>query len=246
MSHLVQELLFHRVVRYAFIGAIAFALGGASAVVASNQSNAPLFRLGDATDLANVAAVDASGSLHVAQQGSVSLSVTDFPDAGTHARLDSANSSLSGINTAAGKLQFDGSSNLKVAPQGTQNVNVLGGTVNTAAPAGRLIIAMRDRDVPAHNRVEASFENVSDCRSMAVLIEQTIIGPPQLVGGLQINGDGGSFIQTLMGGTGSGSVFFFNVPGTSMPVVAPFARVFVDNTTDSPVHFGRVWLYCAH
>lgn len=126
----------------------------------------------------------------------------------------------------------------------TQNVNVLGGS--TAAPTGRLIIVMRDQDVTGNHRVEApTTENVSDCRSLAVLIEQPFIGPVQLVGGLMLNGDGGSKIQTLMGGSPSGSVFWFNVPGTSMPVVAPFARVFVDNVTDETVHFGRVWLYCA-
>jgi hypothetical protein len=52
-----------------------------------------------------------------------------------------------------------------------------------------------------------------------------------------LNGDGGSHIQTLVGGSSSGSVFWFNIPGTSMPVVAPFARVFVDNVTDETVHF---------
>jgi hypothetical protein len=45
-------------------------------------------------------------------------------------KLDSANDSLGNIATAANKLVFDGSGNLKTTPQGTQNVNVVGGTIS--------------------------------------------------------------------------------------------------------------------
>ena len=46
-------------------------------------------------------------------------------------KLDSANNSLGNIAAAANKLVFDGSGNLKTVPQGTQNVNVVGGTIST-------------------------------------------------------------------------------------------------------------------
>jgi hypothetical protein len=142
----------------------------------------------------------------------------------------------------------DSSGNLAVKVSNfpaAQNVTVSGGTINTAPPMGRTVLVLQDQDVEGRHRVQGAFLNVSDCRSMVVFIDQNVISPVSLHAGLMLNGDGGSEIQTLTGGTRNGSVFFFNVPGTSMPIVAPFARVFVDNETDDTAHFDRVWLYCS-
>jgi hypothetical protein len=54
-------------------------------------------------------------------------------------KLDTTNSHLNTIQTATGKLAFDGSNNLKTAPQGTQNVNIVGGAITSqASTASRL------------------------------------------------------------------------------------------------------------
>jgi hypothetical protein len=53
-------------------------------------------------------------------------------DPGVNTRLDTANSHLANIDTATSQLRFDGSGNLKTAPQGTQNVNIVGGTISSA------------------------------------------------------------------------------------------------------------------
>jgi len=53
-------------------------------------------------------------------------------DTGANTRLDTANSHLANIETATSQLRFDGSGNLKTSPQGTQNVNVVGGTITTS------------------------------------------------------------------------------------------------------------------
>ena len=53
-------------------------------------------------------------------------------DPGVNTRLDTANSHLANIDTATSQFRFDGSGNLKTAPQGTQNVNIVGGTISTA------------------------------------------------------------------------------------------------------------------
>src|SRR5438132_3524778 len=49
-------------------------------------------------------------------------------DSAVAGKLDTANTHLGNIAAAAGQLSFDGG-NLKTVPQGTQNVNVVGGAI---------------------------------------------------------------------------------------------------------------------
>lgn len=116
--------------RYVAVAATAFFLGSATIVTAAPNLG-PLFRLQDGTTPTNVASVDTSGSLAVRVTGgtiNTSVSNTDFPDAGAHSRLDTANTSLgtidgdldtanthlSNIESQTDKLQFDASNNLRV------------------------------------------------------------------------------------------------------------------------------------
>jgi hypothetical protein len=117
-------------VRYVAVAAAAFFLGSAS-IVAAAPALGPIFRLQDGTT-PNLASVDANGSLAVRVTGgtiNTSVNNTDFPDAGAHSRLDTANNSLTtldgdldaanstltGIESQTDNLQFDASSNLRVS-----------------------------------------------------------------------------------------------------------------------------------
>lgn len=201
-------------IRYVLVGVVAFTMGSAGVVVGSTFSNAPVFRLGDATDPAALAAVDAAGSLHVSQQGTISASVTnsDFPDAGTHTKLDSANAKLDSANAQLGQLTFDGSGNLKTAPQGTAqvsgsvSVNNFPSSVNignlpsdqqihgsvTVTNLPTVTGGVTEIDLPTHTAVPSGKAtewdgiDVSSCRSLTVGVKTIGDGNTPAPSGLDI------------------------------------------------------------
>lgn len=85
----------------------------------------PVHEQGTATVTGTVGLSTAANTVKLDPTGnSVELGATD------KGKLDTANTHLAAIDTATGKLNFDGSGNLKVAPQGSQTVHV----DNTPAP----------------------------------------------------------------------------------------------------------------
>ena len=168
------------------IGAL---IGSATIVAASSSSNAPIFRLGDATEQARLATVDTNGSLYVTQQGTVTVSVTnsDFPDAGTHSRLDTANAQL-------GKLNFDGNGNLRTASQGTSQISgsvsvsnfpsdqQVHGTVTVTNPGASGITTIMVAQTGVISGGFATWDgiDVSSCRSFSVAV--TVSGTGLLSG----------------------------------------------------------------
>jgi hypothetical protein len=75
--------------------------------------------------------VDTNGNIKVHEQGVANVNLTS---AGQGA-LDNANAHLASIDAQTSKLNFDGSGDLKTAPQGTQTVHVDNSSLATSQPA---------------------------------------------------------------------------------------------------------------
>lgn len=79
--------------------------------------------------------VDANGYIRTHEQGTANVALSSA-DAGrldaANAKLDTANGHLASIESQAAKLNFDGTGNLKTAPQGTQTVHIDNSTITTA------------------------------------------------------------------------------------------------------------------
>lgn len=160
---------------------VALVSGSASVLAADITSNAPILRIGDSTDKTKIATVDSGGSLYVSQQGPITATITntDFPDAATHTKLDTANGQL-------GKLSFDGSGNLKTAAQGTTTVagsvsvnnlpsdQQVHGTVTISNPGASGVTAIKldtRTGVASGQSAEWDGVDVSSCRSFSVAVQ---------------------------------------------------------------------------
>jgi hypothetical protein len=119
---------------------IASATGVATPTVPVAEQNLDTHGLGIRVHEQGTANVNVTNpSLQISGLPSVKLDPT-----GNTVKLDPANSAVSlgttdgghlaGIDQATGKLSFDGAGSLKTAPQGTQNVNITGGSLS-ATPA---------------------------------------------------------------------------------------------------------------
>src|SRR5690348_10791348 len=107
-------------------GTIADAATPFTNVIIGNTSTNPVPVAEQNLDNGNVR-VHEEGTATVA--GTVALGSTDSDN------LDAAATHLSRIDTAASKLAFDGSGNLKTSPQGTQTVHVDNTSLQVSGPA---------------------------------------------------------------------------------------------------------------
>jgi hypothetical protein len=224
--------------RYTAVAVIAFTVGSASIVIAANTSNSPIFRLGDATDPSRLAAVDGSGNLRVSQQGTVSatLTTTDYPDAATHSKLDTA-------NTLLGKLSFDGTGNLTVAVSNLPAVQTGVSAITLPTHTG----------VASGGFTEWQNVDISACRTFSVIATANgagaerpgdfIISVAPSTGGiieLDVHAKSGS--PTTFGGS---SIGFPTWPGTNEPAYA--TAVWIDaKNNDASARDMTAQVLCQH
>jgi hypothetical protein len=167
--------------RYVVVAVVAFFMGTGAIVSAAPLG--PIMRLMDGANSGNLAAVDASGNVSV-KVTNLPGATTDFPDAGSHSRLDTANGSLANIDgdldtsnsrlsSIKGKtdnLTFDGSSNLKVSvenqpaaapnPDSVRDVFQKNTVITVADGAGCL--AAGQFSVPAGKRLVIEYFSVDE------------------------------------------------------------------------------------
>jgi uncharacterized phage infection (PIP) family protein YhgE len=259
--------------RYVLIAALAFMLGTATVVTAASTSTNPIFRLGDATTAANLAAVDGSGQLHTSDAtaqakldsantalgtantnlGTINTSVgatnTALSTANTsltaaNTALGGANTTLGQINTQLGKLTFDGSGNLNTA---VSNLPAVTGGVTVIALATKPAIA-------SGNAAEWTGVDVSACRSFSVAVKSTGTGsttPPSNMH-IYIQADPGFGVEVDVHerqgtpiSSGPSDLGFPTQPGTSEPLYATTIGFYAYNN-DGSAHDMTAAVYCQH
>jgi len=249
------------IVRYILVAFIAFSAGSASIVIAADPSRFPIFRLGDATDSSRIATVNESGSLYVSQQGTIAatLTNTDFPDAVTHTKLDTANAQL-------GKMTFDGSGNLKTTSQGTAQVTgsvsvsnlpsdqQVHGTVTVsnlpAVQSGVTVIPLATQTgVPSGKFTEWQNVDVSSCRSFSVVASASVAfanAPDPIT--VLINGPGWGYVEADVHlKTGGGTSWaFFTQPGTNEPLYATMLYKITAKNNDGSAQDISAEVLCLH
>ena len=171
--------------------------------------------------------LDPSKSVKVREQGTVSVAVTNtpVPVAGT---------------TTIGNLPLDATGAVRVTPP-----PVTRGTVFTVA---------QNVDVPANQVVfqQGPYVDTSTCRSLSMFLSVDGQRASSIAPQLDLSPDGVTRGFTAGGGTlnppqtaSTNAQFYYFVEGTSINVVAPFARLSaLFNQINQPVHVNRVWLYC--
>jgi hypothetical protein len=180
--------------RYVVVAVVAFFMGTGAIVSAAPLG--PIMRLMDGANAANLAAVDASGNVSV-KVTNLPGATTDFPDAGSHSRLDTANgslanidgdmdtsnSSLSSIEGKTDNLTFDGSSNLKVSvenqPAAAPNADSARevfqkNTVITFADGAGCVGGFGQFSVPAGKRLVIEYVSVHERNPGDRLVEAGI------------------------------------------------------------------------
>jgi hypothetical protein len=120
-----------RVIFWAFL--LVLASGVLGATVFSDQIASATSRAKPVTPVLEQN-VDANGYIRTHEQGTANVALSSA-DAGrldaANAKLDTANGHLANIESQAAKLNFDGSGNLKTAPQGTQTVHIDNSSITT-------------------------------------------------------------------------------------------------------------------
>src|SRR5690242_11530430 len=185
-------------------------IGSATVVVAANTSNAPIFRIGDSTDPARIAAVDANGSLHVSQQGTVTT-------------------------TIQGTTQVNGSVNVSNFPSDQQIHGTV--TANNPGASGVTEMALGTQSGIARGSAAYWQANVAACRSFSVaimLIGSGVTGQPN---DLHVSAVGDPLllevdVHTKNGATtvtGSSLWGFPTQPGTNEPFYASVINMSASN-----------------
>ena len=217
----------------------------------------PLFNafITDPVDPTRQARVDESGALKVASSGtstvsgSVTVANTPLPVAGavTVANLP-ATQPVSGtvnVGNLPATQPVNGTVNVGNLPA-TQNVNVVDGGLSS--PPGEVIQLWGPTTFPPNGGVnESGYHDASLCRTLSVLVSRES-GPnlENLSMDARVTNPGPTFFDGVTEFVGfAPGPYFAVVRGTSMPFVAPFVSVSVQNTTDFPIVVHRIVLYCS-